>query len=145
MRFFIFTFLFFISTNIQAQYCDLVEGETNPEILNNDNNSDNDILDWRTPTYQVMLLNQTGEKYETDIVSPFFTQTLSSVTNPNVIHLDTDERDFEYADGWELIQWDFGFSLNPIDPNLGIKYPFLVLYNKYESKLRYFFIRVISS
>ncbi len=139
MKIFIFTFLFLVAINSQAQYCDLATGETNPEIVNNDSDPNNDILDWRAPTYKVNFLNQDGSNYVEDIVSPFFTQTLTSVTNPNVIHLDVASRDFEYSDGWELIQWDFGFGQQPNDPDLGIQYPFLVLYNKYESKLRYFF------
>jgi len=130
---------FFLLTQNFAQYCDLAAEETNPDVLNSDGNPDNDILDWRTPYYHVALLDQNGQIYETDIVSPFFTQSLSGASNPNVIHLDTEERDFEYSDGWELIQWDFGLSAAPGVPPLGVKYPFFVLYNRYESKLRYFF------
>ena len=139
MKPFIFSFFLLVSISTHAQYCKLATRETNPDIANNDNDLDNDILDWRSPTYRVKFLNQDGPSYEEDIVSPFFTQTLTSATNPNVIHLDVESRDFEPLDGWELIQWDFGFGQKPGDPSLGIQYPFLVLYNKYESKLRYFF------
>ena len=43
-------------------------------------------------------------------------------------------KDYEIADGWNLVQYDFGSSA----PGKTIDIPWIVLYNKYESILRVF-------
>ena len=126
-----------VSINSQAQYCDLASEETNPDIVNSDNNPDNDILDWRTPTYRVKFINQDGSNYEEDIVSPFYTQTLTSVTNPNVIHLDVESRDFEYSDGWELIQWELDSNWVPLVSGYNTRFLFCTTNMKANSVISF--------
>ncbi len=64
------------------------------------------------------------------IKSPWFS-TYSNNENINEFRLQN-PKDFEYQDGWELIQHDLG------TPNAPVNHPYFVMYNRYSGILRIF-------
>ncbi len=62
----------------------------------------------------------------TSILSPFFKDD-----NFNIGHF-LNNKDMKVEDGWELVKYDFGTPEHPTD------YVYMVLYNKYQCKLRVF-------
>jgi len=88
--------------------------------------SSGNSFDWRTQTY-TLYTNAQGIK---TVESPFYN---SSLTNPNVNEFSQYTlKDYEPADGWELIQYDFGTS------TVGTDAPYLILYNRHTGLMRVF-------
>ena len=89
-------------------------------------------FNWRDERYYFYLLNPvTNQSSLVDKLSPYFWLQGS----PNITHLQaqpTLEKDFQPSDGWELVQYYFGQSVD------AKKVPYLVLYNRLEGMLRVF-------
>jgi hypothetical protein len=85
--------------------------------------------DWRVPQYKVNISDNSPREF-TYITSPFE----SSPSQPNLSAFsDTNIKDYDPEDGWELVLKNFGDSL------YNTNRPFFVLYNRYESRMRLFF------
>lgn len=88
--------------------------------------SSGNFVDWTTPTYTIYT-QSLGMR---NVQSPYFS---SGLTNPNTNEFSQyTAKDFSVADGWELIQYDFG------TPSVGTDFPYLILYNKRTGLLRVF-------
>ncbi|MBN9379610.1 MAG: T9SS type A sorting domain-containing protein [Chitinophagaceae bacterium] len=72
----------------------------------------------------------------TSITSPFY----QGPWNSNVANL-VDSKDRLPADGWELINADFGYNNNGTPASQRVMDPKLLLYNKYTGTLRLFFAK----
>ncbi|BAV04384.1 hypothetical protein FLA_0372 [Filimonas lacunae] len=92
----------------------------------NGSGSSGNFIDWTTETYTIYT-NSLGPR---TVQSPYFS---SGLTNPNTVEFSQYTlKDFANADGWELIQYDFG------NPTVGTDFPYLILYNKRTGLLRVF-------
>ena len=88
--------------------------------------SSGNSFDWKTQNFTIYT-NAQGVK---TVESPFFN---SSLTNPNVNEFSQYSlKDFQPADGWELIQYDFG------NATIGTDVPYFILYNKHSGLMRVF-------
>ncbi len=101
---------------------------TNPNNpVNTEKPAKLNTFDWRTQRYSVNAnhIVNFGNPI-TSILSPFFKDD-----NLNISHF-LNNKDMQVEDGWELIKYDFGTAQHPTD------YVYMVLYNKYQGKLRVF-------
>jgi Secretion system C-terminal sorting domain len=82
-------------------------------------------------------INWQGANGSQSLYTPFF-QTDNNITG----HFAWPNPDYKPEDGWELLKKDFGGILgNNNDPNYRSINPYLVLYNKYNGRLRVFMAR----
>lgn len=82
------------------------------------------VWDWRDASYEFYFQGYPGPLTKS---SPFYA---GFPVQENVTHLVGPPRDFDPADGWELVWKDFGSAQN------GVNFPALVLYNRYNALLR---------
>ena len=96
-----------------------------------------------------IIINGTNFYGADDVEMPFFRTTIPNVNNPNLLlyainPFNTDNLDISPEDGWELVQYDFGGKF--VKTGLAAKsneinnYPHFIIYNRYNSKLRIFFL-----
>ncbi|MCH2217245.1 MAG: T9SS type A sorting domain-containing protein [Flavobacteriales bacterium] len=83
--------------------------------------------DWRAPNYTFHLKSENKPVIQE---SPWYS-VQDNNQNVNAFRLET-EKSFEPADGWVLIQRDFG------TPDKKVNHPYFILYNKYSGILRFF-------
>jgi len=89
-------------------------------------------FDWTQPSFPLYAEQLTS----TSITSPFY----QGPWNSNVANL-VDSKDRLAADGWELINADFGYNNNGTPASQRVMDPKLLLYNKYTGTLRLFFAK----
>ena len=104
-------------------------------------------FDWTAKTYR--LRYRDGTIFNEEVQSPFYynKEEFNAISAKYASDKNCSDRvcyiggeDFEYYDGWELIAHDFGydrFGNEKPSPELRIE-PYMVLYNRYISKLRVF-------
>jgi hypothetical protein len=92
-----------------------------------------DIFDWRDPANYVYHIFGVPEADVPNYKTPFEQQSAIGQSNVSFLQANTD-KDFSPEDGWELIRKEFGTSTDEV----GV--PYFILYNKFESKLRVFFL-----
>jgi acetyltransferase-like isoleucine patch superfamily enzyme len=96
-----------------------------------------------------IIINGTNFYGADDVEMPFFRTTIPNVNNPNLLvyainPFNADNLDISPEDGWELVQYDFGGKF--VKTGLAAKrneinnYPHFIIYNRYNSKLRIFFL-----
>lgn len=121
----LYIFLIIISFKgiLFSQYC---------EIRNESSNRD---FDWRQQEYEFWLRGQGANSSDLfTICSPYYSLGIcSGGAQANTLFISTNNPDYKEDDGWELINYDFGTELHPIND------PFIIIYNKFESKLRVFY------
>ncbi|MFM9950925.1 MAG: T9SS type A sorting domain-containing protein [Saprospiraceae bacterium] len=111
----------FCMTQVQAQYC---AGNPDGSVA----------FDWTAASWDIWLISPlTQASVLTTLRSPFHPG--SSGTQPNTQHLERPPGmgDYNPNDGWVLIGDAMGLT-----QNTSIRFPQFVLYNRFESKLRYF-------
>lgn len=119
----------------------------------NDFNWTNQSLNNRTfsSTSTPIIINTTNFYAADGVELPFFRNAVGgpNVYNPNLIVYDispfnADLLDIHPEDGWEMVQYDFGGKLlvdgilakaSEVNP-----YPHLIIYNRYNSKIRIYFL-----
>jgi len=114
-------FLLLYLATASAQYC-----PGNPDGTSS--------FDWTAESWNVWIRpNGTLNPVLTNLKSPFHPG--SSLAQPNTRHLETavGMGDYRPEDGWVLIDELMGFSQND-----NYTFPQFVLYNRFESKMRYF-------
>jgi hypothetical protein len=89
------------------------------------------VWDWRIPNYQIVYFPSNSNNPTTRTIdSPFFT------TGVNINHLafgGNGPKDFEPAEGWELLYRNLGVAEKPVEePSFG-------LYNRLDGRIRIFF------
>jgi hypothetical protein len=89
-------------------------------------------FDWTQPSFLLRAEQLTSPT----ITSPFY----QGPWNSNVTHL-VDSKDRLPADGWELINADFGYNVDGTPASQRVIDPKLLLYNKYTGTLRLFFAK----
>lgn len=119
------------SINFPEEGCPITIIKTDPNNYTNPNDP-NQVRKWNwmeEPYYTYYRLEDGSPGIATLLINPFYDQnpTLNTVDFVN-----QDYKDFQPADGWELLYKKFG------SPQQGINYPYLVLYNRYSGKLRVF-------
>lgn len=96
-----------------------------------------------------IVLNGTNYYGADDVELPFYRTTTPNVNNPNLYVYDinpfnANNLDIHPEDGWELVQYDFGGNyLNaniPATANEINNRPHLIIYNRYNSKIRIYFL-----
>ena len=85
------------------------------------------VFDWRISSYTFYMEGETGPVTKS---SPFFNPPTPA--QENVYHLTATPRDYEPADGWELVLVNFG------TPSHKVETPTLVLYNRLNGIMRIF-------
>ena len=111
-----------LNFNLLAQYC------TESTSL-----SDRDF-DWRQDVYTFYVLGAGGNNVETkSVCSPYQIGLCNPFNQLNTNFLASQNPDFQDQDGWILINYFFGTPSHPTNN------PYLMVYNKYESKLRVFY------
>jgi hypothetical protein len=111
--------------------CPIKTISTDPDNYNNSTDlTEAKKWDWRSENYTIYMTGQMGTTGSpVTVVNPYFDQSL----NPNTFYLANENtKDFNPADGWELLYKHFG------TPNQGISTPYFVLYNKYNGTVRVF-------
>jgi len=117
---YLITCLLQVGVYLSAQHCS--------EIINTLPGTTINEFDW-TQEYYDFILNTPGNPVLETVQSPFF----DGASNNNIYHLNNvAPKDFDDANGWELILNRFGTNTDPVST------PFLVLYNRYEGVLRTF-------
>lgn len=85
------------------------------------------VFDWRAEFIDVYIQPTNGPAYTRNIRSPYYS------SNTNVIEfgflLDGDTRDFEPADGWELLYYNLGNSIHAVPE------PSFALYNRFDGRV----------
>jgi acetyltransferase-like isoleucine patch superfamily enzyme len=140
-------------TVYSPQYFDTISTDWRSTINNkiNDFNWNNQNANVRTfsTMNNSVIINGSNFYGADDVELPFFRTTGSNVNNNNLLMyainpFNVDNLDISPEDGWELVQYDFGGKLvkqglpakaNEINP-----YPHFIIYNRYNSKLRIFFL-----
>jgi Secretion system C-terminal sorting domain len=92
------------------------------------------IFDWRTAAYPILA----DPAIPSPLSSPFY-----QGDNGNIeAFTHTDKQDMRPEDGWEVLKYDFGGQLSAegISTNI-VNVPYIVLYNRFLSKLRVFVAR----
>ena len=103
-----------------------------------------DVFDWTTKTYKLRYEDPNGWVLnEEEVLSPFYydQEEFSAIAaNYSPDGQYTAGEDFEYYDGWELIVHDFGYDrMGDEKPSSQLRNePYMILYNRYTSKLRIF-------
>lgn len=96
-----------------------------------------------------VVINGTNFYGADDVELPFFRTTGPNVNNPNLLiygisPFNADHLDIHPEDGWEMVQYDFGGKLLvdgiPAKGNEVNSYPHLIIYNRYNSKIRVYFL-----
>jgi hypothetical protein len=124
---------------IQSQ-CDDIQRPritTHPDRpVNTFNQSRLNLFDWRQPTYPVLLA--TGSRIPSPLESPFF-----QTDNPNILNFThPSTKDMRPEDGWEILKYNLGGALSASGINTHtVSVPYLVLYNRFLSKMRVFVAR----
>lgn len=113
-------FLLYFGGRAWAQYC---EPNTIAPTVN--------IWDWRQGDNYIYHIE--GDDSPPNGLSPFVQVPHIEQTNVTFLQANTDPDNF-IEDGWELIVRNFG------TPNIPVNAPCLLLYNKFEAKLRVFFL-----
>lgn len=103
-----------------AQYCQ--QNTTEPTV---------DIWDWRQGDNYIYHI--AGEENPPNGLSPFIQVPFIEQTNVSFLQANSDP-DYFTEDGWELVTRNFGTFTSPVNA------PCLLLYNKFEAKLRVFFL-----
>jgi len=91
--------------------------------------------DWRSNApgnYTAFLINDQNNIVSLALPNPFFAQGFS-MPNVSDLYLNNSTKDFEPADGWELVYKSFGTSIENWVENPGF-----VLYNRFTGMLRVF-------
>ena len=124
---------------------------TNPHLSASENpEKRKNVFDWTTKTYNLRYKAYEEEVVKKNVNSPFYygdEEEFSAIgakytvdeNNPDKHHHIGGE-DFDYYDGWELIVHDFGYDRlnNEISPSDLREVPYMILYNRYTSRLRVF-------
>lgn len=118
MKFILIILIILLTFNSNAQYCPI-----EPELSSRN-------FDWRQQYYTVYI-PVNNESLPKTILNPYF--DAPSGSQQNVEFLAINNQDFLAEDGWELINYFFGTPILPTNE------AYLILYNKYESKLRVFY------
>jgi hypothetical protein len=94
------------------------------------------IFDWRTSTYPVLLTS--GSLIPNPLLSPFY-----QGDNGNVAQFTyTNKQDMRPDDGWEVLKYDLGGALSASGISTHVvNIPYLVLYNRFLGKMRFFIAR----
>jgi hypothetical protein len=119
------------SINYPEEGCPITIIKTDPNNYTNPNDP-NQVRKWNwmeEPYYTYYRLEDGSPGIATLLINPFYDQSPSLNT---VDFVNQDYKDFQPADGWELLYKKFG------SPQQGITYPFFVLYNRYSGKIRVF-------
>lgn len=96
-----------------------------------------------------VILNGTNYYGADPVELPFYRTSTPNVNNPNLLPYDINpfipsNLDIHPEDGWEMLQMDFGGRLvaeNKVAKGNEINdYPHLVIYNRYTSKIRIYFL-----
>jgi len=115
------TLCVFIGGQTKAQYC----------TGNPDNSSP---FDWTASFWQVYIRPNNNSPGQLNyLASPY--HPITGNTQPNTSHIEANPGlgDYKPSDGWVLIRQEMGLALME-----SVVYPQFVLYNRFESKLRYF-------
>ncbi len=130
---FIFLFvLFLMNTNSYGQAVCPPNGiSTNPDnAYNNQTPTKINRFDWRKKRYAFNYNNLTIPL--DSLLSPFYSSQNIQVSSLYKI------KDMKPEDGWELLTQEFGYDDNGNKKRDAVKFPFLVLYNKYTGLMRMF-------
>ena len=83
-------------------------------------------FNWRDAVYNIHTFNNGAQ-----IIQSPWTSTLTNNENINEFRTQI-SKDYEPAEGWELVQEDLGTSVAPVN------HPYFILYNRYTGILRFF-------
>jgi hypothetical protein len=125
------------SINFPEEGCPITIIKTDPNNYTNPNDP-NQERKWNwmeEPNYTYYRKDFGTLGIATILVNPFYDQ---SPTLNTIDFVNQDYKDFQPADGWELLYKKFG------SPAQGISYPFFILYNRYSGKIR-IFVNIVNS
>lgn len=89
-------------------------------------------FNWMADSWQVWIRPiVTQAAVQLEIPSPFHPNVATSQPNNNHLHSVSGQGDYKPEDGWVLVKEEMGFIVP-------VRWPQFVLYNRFESKLRYF-------
>ena len=89
-------------------------------------------FNWQQSTFLLYVIEDNSQIVSVIAPSPFFTANFSG--QGNVEHLSAPAvKDYQVADGWELLYVNFGTQ------NIGVAEPSFALYNRYDGVARFFF------
>jgi len=133
-----FLFLIIVFNSSKAQVLTSKGISTNPDNPINPENSDFDnidyFFDWREPDNGWDYYVDNWLNYD-KIQSPFFIMALDHPFYNQAYGINSD---FQPDDGWELLKFNLGYKMDGTTRLADFFSPYILLYNKYSSTLRFF-------
>ncbi len=132
------TFLFICQAQEVPAVCKEGAENRNCSAISRTTSSTVSVWDWRNPeNYSYHISNI--DPIDVEGMNPFTPYNNGACAIDNVHFLyygspNITDIDYEPTDGWELILKEFGTSQNNVD------FPYFILYNRYESKMRVFIL-----